>query len=58
MTYEQLAIKLKGEIKYSDPVPCTIFQGLTDKKYRYASISALVAASAQQLSGISGVMMF
>lgn len=58
MTYEQLAKKLRGEIKFSDPIPCTIKEGLTKKPYKRASCNALILASAQQLSGISGVQVF
>ena len=31
MTYVQLAQKLKSEMKFSDPVPCTIFQGFSKR---------------------------
>ena len=46
MTYEQLAKKLKGEIKFSDPSPTTALQALSGKQYRLASVSAIVLACA------------
>lgn len=58
MTYNQLAFKLRGEIKFSDPIPCSIWEGLTKQPYRRASYNALILACAHQLTGISGVTVF
>lgn len=42
MTYEALAIKLKGEIKVQEADPTTIWEALTHKKLRRASWIALI----------------
>lgn len=58
MTYEQLAVKLKREIKLKDAMPCTVIEALTNRKYRMASVTALMLGAAQQLTGISGFTLF
>lgn len=47
VTYEQLVLKLRGEIQFSDPVPCTVIQGLSQKQYRRASINGMLLACFQ-----------